>query len=244
MLKLIRMGIVTRIVLPLFRSFNRRVFKTNWKDFRNTQPFSEVFGKDRGTPIDRYYIEKFLENNSSLISKTVIEIGDNYYTQKFGQTVVKSEVLHFTPGNPLATIIGDLCKKETLPEAVADCFVCTQTLNFIYDFRAAIEGAYYMLKENGVALFTVAGISQISRYDMDRWGDYWRFTSKSAQKIFSEVFGEENVSVQNFGNVLTSIAFLEGIASEELKSEELLYTDNNYQMLITVIASKKYSRKI
>jgi hypothetical protein len=85
---------------------------------------------------------------------------------------------------------------------------------------------------------TVAGISQISRYDMDRWGDYWRFTSLSALRAFQEVFGEGKVKVESYGNVLSSIAFLEGISAEELSKEELDYKDDDYQMLICIIAKK------
>lgn len=96
-----------------------------------------------------------------------------------------------------------------------------------------------MLKKGGVVLATVAGISQISRYDMDRWGDYWRFTDLSIKKAFEEVFGEGNVQVETYGNVLASIAFLQGIAAEELTKEELFYKDKDYQMIITIKARKK-----
>lgn len=96
-----------------------------------------------------------------------------------------------------------------------------------------------MLKEDGILLATLAGISQISRYDMDKWGDYWRFTTLSARKSFEEIFGERNVDVNFYGNVLSSVAFLEGITAEELSMKELDHKDENYQMLITIVAHKK-----
>jgi hypothetical protein len=34
-----------------------------------TKPISAVFGLDRGTPIDRYYIEKFIDNNKGSVVK-------------------------------------------------------------------------------------------------------------------------------------------------------------------------------
>lgn len=91
----------------------------------------------------------------------------------------------------------------------------------------------------GVGLITVAGISQISRYDMDRWGDYWRFTDLSIKKAFEEIFGEGNVDVETYGNVLATTAFLQGISSEELTKKELFYKDKDYQMTITIKAVKR-----
>ena len=228
------MNILKRFLLGLVRSFNRKVFRTNWKDFRTVKPVSQLFGIDRGQSIDRYYVEKFLNDNRDQIRGTVLEIGDDSYSRQFGKDITRQEILHYTTNNSKATIIGDLTNQATLKNQIADCFICTQTLNFIYDVKSAVEGIYYMLKENGYALVTLSGISQISRYDMDRWGDYWRFTDKSARKLFSDVFGPENVQIVTYGNVLSSVAFLEGVSAEELKEEELLFPDNDYQVIIAL----------
>jgi len=233
------MSILKKFLTGLFRSFNRKVFRTSWKDFRNVRPVSQLFGVDRGQPIDRYYIERFLSENREQIKGTVLEVGDDLYSRKFGKDITRQEILHITSDNPRATIIGDLTNHQTLKKEVADCFICTQTLNFIYDVKSAVAGIHYMLKENGCALITVSGISQISRYDMDRWGDYWRFTDRSARTAFSEVFGTENIQLFIYGNVLSSVALLEGISAEELKEEELLFNDNDYQVIIAVKAIKK-----
>ncbi|MEO8764193.1 MAG: methyltransferase domain-containing protein [Ginsengibacter sp.] len=197
-----------------------------------------VFGLDRGTPIDRYYIEGFLNNHRALITGHVLEVAESHYSRKFGTDVASFEVLHFNNENPRATIIGDLTDKRTLPANTIDCFICTQTFQFIYNYKDAIRGAHQLLKKNGVLLATIAGISQVSRYDMDRWGDYWRFTTLSAAKSFGDVFGENQVTVNCFGNVLSTVAFLEGISAEELTADELNYKDDNYQMLITILARK------
>lgn len=226
----------TKIIQALRRSSS----PVKWHALRRTKPVSSVFGLDRGTPIDRYYIEKFLFTNKELVRDCVLEIAESTYTRKFGGAqVTRSEVLHFTGENPAATIIGDLTNPASLPENRVDCFICTQTFNFIYDFKKAIEGAHHLVKKDGVLLATLGGISQISRYDMDRWGDYWRFTVLSALRAFEEVFGKGNVQVGSFGNVLSSISFLEGISAEELSAAELDHADPDYQMVISVIARKK-----
>jgi len=214
--------------------FNR----VEWYNLRSVKPFSKVFGLDRGIPIDRYYIEKFLEENRSSVKGKVLEIAESTYSKRFDGGVTSFEILHVDNSNKNATIIGDLTNKETLPENEIDCFILTQTLNFIENFHEAIKGIRYVLKPGGVVLATLGGISQISRYDMNRWGDYWRFTTLSARKIFSDAFGEENVKVDYYGNVLSSISFLEGLAMHELSKDELDFKDEDYQMLITVVARK------
>jgi len=135
-------------------------------------------------------------------------------------------------------MVGDLATGNGIPQATFDCMILTQTFLFIYDVRAAIVNSYRALKRGGVLLATFPGISQISRYDMDRWGDYWRFTTLSARRLFEEVFPAANVTVEAYGNVLAAIAFLHGLAAEELKPHELEYRDRDYEVVITVRAVK------
>jgi len=227
------------VLLNLIRSVNRKLFNVKWYDLRQPKPVSSVFGLDRGLPVDRYYIEHFLEVHKHHIKGTVLEIGDDYYSKKYGTGIEKQEILHFASDNPSSTIIGDLTDQRTLVRETADCIICTQTLNFIYDVQGAVRGIHYMLKNSGIALVTVAGISQISRYDMDRWGDYWRFTELSLRKMFSDVFNPENLHIHCYGNVLSSIAFLEGISSDELSQHELMAEDGDYQVLIALMAVKE-----
>ncbi len=217
----------------------RKKITVKFEDHFRIRPVSSLLGCDRGTPIDRYYVDKFLNSRADLIRGRTLEIADSCYSRRFGGSRVdKFEVLHATPGNKHATIVGDLTDPATLPENAVDCFICTQTFNFIFDVQKAIAGAHHILKPGGVLLATVAGISQISRYDMDRWGDYWRFTTASIQKLFEPVF-KGGVTIETFGNVLSATAFLQGITVEDLPDRTLLdQNDPDYQLLITIVARK------
>ncbi|CAN5822079.1 hypothetical protein BH10CHL1_BH10CHL1_05710 [soil metagenome] len=226
------------MIRPLFQKLLRAKTPVIFADAQRTEPVSRQFGLERGTPIDRYYIERFLAQNQALIQGRVLEVAASDYSKRYGRQVEAYEVLHATPGNANATIVGDLTDITTLPADRVDCFICTQTFNFIFDLQKAVSGAHHLLKPGGVLLATVAGISQISRYDMDRWGDYWRFTTASVQKLFAPVFsgGVEIVSV---GNVLAATAFLQGLCVEDLPDAALLErADPDYQMLITLVARK------
>ena len=206
---------------------------------RRVTPVSGIFGLDRGRSIDRYYIENFLARNETDISEHVLEIANNTYTRRFGgERVTRSDVLHVEEGNPNATIVADLTVPNNLPSDGFDCIILTQTLPFIFDTRAAIGTLYRILKHGGVLLATFPGICQISRYDMERWGDYWRFTTLSARRLFEEVFPPSNITVDAHGNVLVATAYLYGLAVEELRQDELDYNDQDYQVVITVRATK------
>jgi hypothetical protein len=210
-----------------------------WSNLRRLQPVSRVFGLDRGTSIDRYYVERFLDRHRTDIRDRVLEVADAGYTKQFGDNrVTQSDVLHATPGNRRATLVGDLCNGDGIPAGSFDCMILTQVLPFIYDIHAAVRTIFNSLKPGGVTLVTLSGISQISRYDMDRWGDYWRFTDLSARKLFEGVFDPADVRVEACGNVLVATAFLQGLAREELTTDELEYFDPDYQMLITVRACR------
>ena len=198
-----------------------------------------MWGSERGQPIDRYYIERFLAAQAQDIQGRVLEIGDNKYTLKFGQDqVVQSDVLHVAENRPQVTIIGDLTQADHISANTFDCIILTQTFQVIYDVPAAIETVYRILKPGGVVLITTAGISKISRYDMDRWGYFWSFTTCSIRRLFEAVFPAANIEVGAYGNVLASIAFLHGLAREELRQKDLDYVDPDYELLITVRAMK------
>ena len=203
------------------------------------EPVSRTFGFDRGKPVDRWYIERFLAAHASDVRDRVLEVAEPTYTRWFGgDDVSSSDVLHAAPGNPEATIVGDLTTGEGIPSNAYDCFVMTQTLPFIYDVAAAVRGTRELLAAGGVLLATLPGISQVSREDKRDWGDWWRFTSMSAQRMFADVYGAPNVEVHAHGNVLTAACFLYGFAAEELDEAELAHDDPDYELVITVRARK------
>jgi SAM-dependent methyltransferase len=206
---------------------------------RRVRPISASWGSDRGLPIDRYYITRFLESHATDIRGHCLEIGSAAYTRAFGgDRVNESDVLHVAENNPEVTILGDLTHADHIASDSFDCVILTQTLQVIYDVPAALRTLNRILRPGGVALVTIPGISKISRYDMDRWGHYWSFTSRSVQRLFEEVFPATHVRIQVHGNVLVAIAFLHGLAASELRRAELDYVDPDYETLITVRAVK------
>jgi SAM-dependent methyltransferase len=216
----------------------RRIIRPAWLGtLRRTTPLSAYWGYDRGTPIDRYYIEGFLAEHRADIRGRVLEIKNNAYTQRFGTGVSRSDVLDVDPANPHATIVADLAAAGAIPDDTFDCFIFTQTLNWIYDTRAALLHVRRILRPGGVVLATV---SALARIDPDSRGlDYWRFTAASCAALFGDVFGPECVAVRAHGNVLAGIASLAGMAQEDLSRRELDAYDEAFPLIVTVRAVKQ-----
>jgi SAM-dependent methyltransferase len=208
-------------------------------NLRRLHPISPHWGSERGLPVDRYYIERFLAAHSSDIRGHGLEIKEDLYSSRFGgKYITKLEILHPREGNPQATLVADLTAASHVPSNTFDFIILTQTLHLIYDVRAAVATLHRILKPGGTLLATVSGISKISRDDMNRWGHNWAFTTRSAEQLFYEFFPEQNVKIDSYGNVLAAIAFLHGLASEELRRKELDYHDPDFQVLLTIRAVK------
>jgi hypothetical protein len=212
---------------------------------RRTAPVSRAYGFDRGTPIDRYYVEDFLWRHGPApdyatgdIRGHVIEVGGDEYATRFGGAVTRIDVLHVSRDNPMATVVGDLADGAGIPSDRYDCVICAQTLQVIFDVRGVVATLHRMLRSGGVALVTTAGIASACKPDRDQWGDYWRFTSRSLRMLFEEVFASAEVTVEAYGNVLSAAAFLYGVAAEELHPRELDCRDPDYEVLLTVRARK------
>ena len=202
-----------------------------------TAPFSRVFGFDRGQPVDRRYIEDFLARHSADVRGRVLEVKDDGYTRRFGDTrVTASDVLDVDPANPRATLIDDLTTGARLPSDAFDCIVLTQTLQMIFDVRAAIHTIHRILKPGGVALVTVCAITQVTREEAGSW--YWSFTELSARRLFEDAFPAGQVGVETYGNVLAATAFLYGLATHELRDHELDTRDPDYAVTIAIRAVK------
>jgi SAM-dependent methyltransferase len=189
-------------------------------------------------PIDRVYVEQFVGEHAADIGGRVLEIAAPDYTEMFGRNVERVDILMATDGNPRATIVGDLTDAPHIPDDTFDCAIVTQTLQFVYDIRAAFATLHRILAPNGVLLATVPGITKISPPEDDVWGEWWHYTGRSALRLGEEAFGSGNVQVRTFGNVLSAAGFLYGLAASDLRREELDANDRLYEVTIGIRAIK------
>jgi glycosyltransferase involved in cell wall biosynthesis len=226
-----------RAVVPKKSHWPPLLGKIDFGSLASTLPVSMDFGWDRGTPVDRYYIESFLKDRSADIQERVLEIGDDSYSRRFGSGITHQDVLHINSENPKVTITGDITTPGVLPEGVFDCIICTQTLQLIYEIDKAVERLHAALKPGGVLLLTVPGISQIDRHE---WGTNWcwSFSVNSVHRLFERVFGRGDLQLSTHGNVFAAICFLTGAVLEELDTKKLDVHDPAYPVIITLRAQR------
>jgi SAM-dependent methyltransferase len=203
---------------------------------RATVPIARWFGWERGKPIDRVFIERYLNAQSAHIRGRVLEIGDNEYTRAYGgKQVQQSDILHFDEKNPHATIIGDLSSCNHIPDALFDCVILTQTLHLIYDIRAALNNVHRLLKPGGSLVATFPGVSQIADF---HWGSNWcwGWSRGQAASLLKAVFADGDVKVETLGNRFAGVAMLHGLVAEEVSMEQLLSPDGACAFLIGAVA--------
>lgn len=209
-------------------------------DLDQTNPVHADFGWGRGTPVDRYYIESFLERRRGDIRGRVLEIGDDAYSRRYGGAqVTRQDILHVHADNPRATLVGDISVASTLPSASFDCIVFTQTLQFIYDLDATVRNLHAALAPGGVLLMTAPGISQIDRGEWGTRGWYWMLTPASVGRLFGPVFGTERIEIEAHGNVYAATTYLQGMVVEELDRAKLEVNDAAYPVIVTLRARKQ-----
>lgn len=179
-----------------------------------------------------------MRQQASFIRGRVLEIGDDAYTRQFGGAAVRQrDVLHVDASNEQATLVGDLSAAPHIADDSFDCLLITQTLQFIYDFRAALDTCYRILRPGGTLLLTVPGLTPIDRGEWrDTW--YWSFTDQALRRLLADAFPQGGYEVFSFGNVGVATAYLHGMGLPEVDADLLDYYDPQFQVINAVRATK------
>lgn len=204
--------------------------------FDSTVPLSRAYGYDRGLPIDRHYIETFLDAHRADVRGHVLEIKEDTYARRFGGARVTAvTVADIDPANPHATRVCDLNRPESLPPDTYDCIILTQTLQYVYELRVALASLAASLKPGGTILATLPGITRI---DYEAMGDiwFWSFTFPVTRRLFAEAFSDPEVACH--GNLAVATGFLHGLAAHELPPGVLGLIDRDYPVILTVRATR------
>ncbi len=223
-----------RIFFTLLIKPKKSYFLFNTKK-RSLKPISKCYGFDRGTPIDRYYINKFLDEHKEYIKGHCLEITDNAYTIKFGENrVTKSDVLDIDEKNKKANIKGDLRDLNNIVDDKYDCIIATHVFGIIDEYQKSIKECYRILKPGGVLIATVSAMGVAAQVEFS----YWRFTQTSMRYVFDRIFPSKKNKIISYGNVLSGQAFWVGMGTEELTEAELEFSDPRYAIIVGIVARK------
>ena len=227
-----------------WRSFLREAYKERYPIIHAVadmppEPVSRQFGTERGTPVDRYYIGRFLEEHSGCIRGDVLEIEDSTYTERFGgERVRHALVMDVANTGPGVTFLGNLETGEGIRDGIADCLILTQTLMYIFDVKSAAHHIGRLLKKDGKALITCSGISQNSIRCMDNYGCYFNFNEDALERMFEDEAGLRVTEKGSYGNVKTVSAHLNGLCMEDLEEEDFVVNDRYYPLIVYAVVEK------
>ncbi len=234
------------VIRKVSEAVARRAKPVDLASLSNLGALTRNFGFDRGQPVDRFFISQFLKANRDFINGDVLEVAERRYSSIMASNGAQKWILNysadtFSVDRKNMSVSGDLTKKESLPENSFDCFICTQTLNCIYDLKEAVLTIKNLLRPGGVALITLPSLTQLSGYDSERWGDFWRFTPASADRLFRDVFNDDgdSVTVSAYGNLVAAITLLRGAAVEDMPSTDSLLTFDPEYPVVTCVKVKK-----
>ena len=204
-----------------------------WGNLRRVEPFSAVFGFDRGTPVDRFYLHRFLTENRSIVTGRVLEVQVPSYTRTHGQAV---EVSHTVDINPefRTTYTCDLADAPQIPSDSYDCFLAPNTLQHVTDLPAVLRTMLRVVKPGGYVLASAATLLPM----IPDGDEFWRLTPAGWRHTLAREWAGAEVTVEGHGNCLAAIAAMHGLALEELTDEELSAHDPRYPVLVTIKCRK------
>ena len=206
-----------------------------WGNLRNTHPFSDYFGFDRGTPVDRYYVHRFYHQNCAWVTGDVLEIQGTGYTRRYGHDLRRAESLDIDPAvNP--TFLCDLARAETvLPADSYDCFLLPNSFQHVRDLEPAMRQALRIVRPGGAILATVPAFVPL----ISDGPQYWMMSAEGWGQLAARVWDGAEVEVCAYGNCLAAIAAMLGLAMEELSEAELQHQDDRYPVMVTILCRKQ-----
>lgn len=217
------LGAVLRRV-PLAR---RAAVTARFGDPRRTSPLTP-WGTGRGKAVDRWYIERYLDEHADAVHGRVLEVKLDQYASRLGAQEV--DVVDIDPDNAQANVVGDLCDPSSLEPGRYDAAVITQTLQFVADPQAAVRTLVTSLRPGGNLLLTVPCLSRTCGPD-----DLWRWTPAGFALLLRSAAPGAHVQVRGLGNGLAGRAFLFGLAAQDLSPAALKVDDDDYPLVVGAV---------
>jgi len=197
-------------------------------------PFSSNFGFDRGTPVDRYYLHRFLDAHRDRVTGDVLEIQLPDCATRYGRNLGAVHTVDINPAHR-PTYVCDLARAGgVIPSDRYDCVLLPNTLCVLRDIDECLRQALRVLKPGGALLASTAGFVPLSADAPD----YWHLSAAGWLEITGRVWPGCDVRVESHGNCLAATAAMLGLAHEELEPAELDVVDPRYPVLITLFCEK------
>jgi SAM-dependent methyltransferase len=204
----------------------------DWGDLKKTVPICQAFGLTRGTPVDRYYLSKFIEEIRHQVVGNILEVGGTPKDKDFYQfsSGTSYKILNLESGTGV-DIVGDVHNVSTIEPESLDSVIIFNVLEHCYAPWIAVENIHRWLKVGGKCFAMVPSAIRVHATPVDYWRPLpdafaWLFRNFSVQQLYV------------YGNPITVIASYHGIAVEELTTEELDAFHPDYPVATCIVAQK------
>lgn len=201
----------------------------DWGSFRRTTPVSANWGFERGTPIDRHYADRFFSARRELISGLVLEVQRDEFSSRYGDRIERVDTVDFVD-TWKPTFLCDLGQPGTvLPEARYDCVMVPFTLHVIDGVEHAMRQLFRALKPGGVMLCTMSAFVPL---EPPGDHDYWHLPAPGWAELAKRTAPAAKYRAISYGNPLSALAAIMGLASEELIPAELDVVDARFPVMV------------
>jgi glycosyltransferase involved in cell wall biosynthesis len=211
--------------------------------FRRLRPLGS--GRQRGTPIVRYYWARFLSRYRSDIRGIGLEIGTAVTLREYGGAeMAQLNALDLSAHSPEVTVVADLARADALPANQYDCFINQFTMHLVYDLDAALWHSIRMLKPGGVLLVNFPCVDYYFPNGLDMGTGapmflHWWFTPIQVENLLYRAgLSPADYRLEIFGNLFSRVAYQLNLPAEELARYELDHVDPGHPLLICVRAVK------
>ena len=203
-----------------------------WGNLRTLHPIGGRYGHDRGAPVDRHYIERFLAEHAERIHGDVLQLKGANHSRRLGNEV-RCHVVDIDPENTEADLHAGLNIPRSLPAEVLDCVILTQVLRFLAP-EQALCGVWASIVPGGTLLITVPTLGRLDPHLAAI--DFWRWTPGR----LAELLGRVGMPAQGtgYGNMLACVAALLGLSVQDLSAEELDVNDPCFPLVACAHADK------
>ena len=228
---------------PTTSAASRRVAPLH--DPRSSETFGVVtpidpnWGFERGTPIDRVYVERFVGAHAADIRGRVLEIAAPDYTNTFGRGVEQVDILMATEGNPQATIVGDLTDAPHIPTTRSTARSSRRRSSSSTTSAPRSRRCNESSRPAACCSRPCPDSRRSRRLEDEEFGEWWHYTGRSVRRLAEEAFGAGERRGRDVRERPRGVGFLYGLAASDLESEELDAHDPLYEVVIGLRAVKR-----
>nr|AGS49959.1 putative methyltransferase [uncultured bacterium esnapd26] len=209
-----------------------QIGEIGWGQLRRLTPICPAFGTSRGTPIDRHYLNQFIAEIRDLVQGDVVEIGgEDGNKDVYGFTRASGYRGLDIKEAPGVSLVGDAADPGIIPADSLDGIIAFNVLEHTARPWQVVDNMRQWLRRGGTAYCMVPSAQRLHGAPED----YWRPLPAALREMFG-AWSEQ--TVHQYGNPLSAVASLMGVAAEELDAVELGTYHPDYPVASCIVARK------